>query len=169
MSTHLNVLWCSIIEIYFNHRHHSSVMTRDPTAYVIAPAEHYLVPTEPVHDLVDLLLGSRTQSLERSASRVAELIEQRIQIRDDALESIEENRLTVRNLVHALYRSGQPSTDNPLYVRLRLEELRLDRDSRQELAACWKDTVDVGKELAQVVEQIETARRNQNLIQGDDE
>jgi hypothetical protein len=141
-------------------------MTRDPASYAVPAAGSYLDTMSAADSLVDLLLGGRSQSLERSAARVSELISERLEIRDRALAEIEENVLTVRNLAHALYRPGQPPTDSRDYLRLRLEELRLDRDRRTEIASCWRDTIEVGKELGQLVERIEAARLQQTLIGG---
>jgi hypothetical protein len=142
-------------------------MNWNPAHYVVEPAGRYAVPARMDNEdpIVELIAGRR-QGLERTGGRIAGLIQERARLRDESLESIEDNRLTVCNLIHAHYRPGRPATDNPLYTRLRLEELRLDRDRRHELVSWWRDTIDVAKELGSLVEKIEQARRNEELIRG---
>jgi hypothetical protein len=127
----------------------------------------YSVPSTDTEDPIGQILAGRRESLERSAAGLARLIEERAELRETNLASIDENVLAVRNLVHAMYRPGQPATDNPFYNRLRLEELRLDRDRRNELNSWWRDTIDVAKELGAIAERIEVARRNEILLRGD--
>ena len=142
-------------------------MTWDPCNYELVPTGSYLAPSTDTADPIGQILAGRRESLERSAAGLARLIEERAELREANLASIDENVLVVRNLVHALYRPGQPATDNPFYTRLRLEELRLDRDRRNELSTWWRDTVDVAKELGAIIERIEQTRRNGILLRGE--
>lgn len=146
--------------------HYFPVMTWDPSNYPTPSADGYAVTVIGSDDPIGEILAERRESLERTVSGLARLIQERGDLRDANLESIDEDVLTVRNLVHAIYRPGQPATDNPFYTRLRLEELRLERDRRIEASSWWRDTIDAAKELGAIVERVEQARRNERLLQG---
>jgi len=143
-------------------------MKRDPQRYLCQLSESYTAREDAsvVGDSVEGILVERREGIERVAARLSSLVETRTALRDEAIASIEANQLTIARLAHALYRPGQPVIDNPLYTRLRLEEVRLDRDRRQEYSGWWKDAAEVTKDLGLLTQRIEMARRNEDLLRG---
>lgn len=132
-------------------------------------AQHYELT--PVADgtggLIDSLLSGRRQSLEEQAVRLAALVAERQTLRDGSLAAINYDQIVLCNLVHALYRPGVPPTENRDYIKLRLEQLRLEKERRQEIVSAWRDTVDLGRDMAQLRQKVEEARRNEGIFQGE--
>jgi len=141
-------------------------MTQSGYTYLI-PSGRYSVCEDSTRDPIALLMASRLQILGRSSERLEGLLGARDNLKEEALASIDKNRLTVANLIHALYLPGQKQTDNPLYIRLKLEELRLDRDQRMEVIGAWRDGVELCRELGGLAEKIEMAGRNERILGGD--
>jgi len=163
-------------ENYLIECHHSRVMTdQSLTNYLIDTGPSYLQNTQPRLEpqvieqgalVIDGLLEGHRLSMERTVQRMSATLADRLTLHDEALQSIDSNRIEIQNLIHSIYRPGQPATENPDYLRLRLEKLKLDRDHRREMVDCWRDSIETTKEIAGLLEKIEQAKNDELLIQG---
>jgi hypothetical protein len=77
--------------------------------------------------------------------------------------------LELSNLLLRMDRPDVALTDNPAYAKLKVGRMRPDRERRQKLASCWRDTALVGKDLAKLAERVEEARRTRKLVENTEE
>ena len=110
------------------------------------------------------ILRGRRESSTRLADGLDALVSARVKLRDDVLYAIDHDELVVSNLILAMYRPSVTPTDNPAYVKLRVENLRLARERRQAVVECWRDTVLLAKDLDEMVERVRESDRLESLI-----
>ena len=139
----------------------------DITRYLTPGAGSYGMQPAPIDDPVDALLRMRSQGLEDLVCRVGELIEARQQAGREAAGAISRDLTYLENLIIDCYRHGQRATEDRTYVKLRLEQLRLHSEARQETVSCWRDTVLLAKELAELVQKAGEATQRERLLDGD--
>lgn len=140
----------------------------------VEPAR-YLVPgavqptSEPVatDDAIDALVQAQARGLEALVDRVSGLIEARQKAGQEAAATISRDLTYLENLIIDRYRLGERATDDRTYVKLRLEQLRLHSELRQEGVSCWRDTVLLAKELADLVRRASEAHQRETLLLGD--
>ncbi len=128
------------------------------------PAEGVLGPS--TGDAAGAILRGRLESLARLTRGLEALVEEREGLRDDVLAAIDRDETTVSNLLLALYRPGVAGTDNPAYVKLRVELLRLERERRQAAVECWRDSALLSKDLVEQAERANEAARIGELLWG---
>jgi hypothetical protein len=117
-------------------------------------------------DLAEVILRGRTESLSRIVGGLEALVAERQRLRDEAISAIQRDELLVSNLRLALYRPGVTPSDNPSYLKLRVEQLRLAREYRQAVVDCWRDTALLAKDLVESMERSQDAVRSESLIRG---
>lgn len=110
------------------------------------------------------VLRGRQESLERLVRGLENLLEERERLRDDVLAAIDRDETTVADLILAMYRPGAVGTDNPAYVKLRVEHLRLERERRQAAVECWRDSALLAKDLVEKAERAREAGRIGDLL-----
>lgn len=110
------------------------------------------------------IFRGRTASLARVTTGLETLVEERQRLRDEVLEAIDRDQTTLTDLLLAMYRPGVVGTDNPVYVKLRVEQLRLERERRQVTVECWRDTALLAKDLIEQTERGHEAVRIGGLL-----
>lgn len=145
----------------------SPTVPLDMSRYLVPGASTYGVQPGPVDDALDELLHARSRGLEDLVGRVGELIEARQQAGRESAVAISRDLTYLENLIIDCYRLGERATDNRTYVKLRLEQLRLHSEARQETVSCWRDTVLLAKELADLVRQAGEAQQRDRLLEGE--
>lgn len=118
-------------------------------------------------DALDGILAARTAGLEELASRVEGLIRERREAGRTAAGEISRDATYLENLILDRFRHGERATDDRTYVTLRLQQLRLQQEARQENVSCWRDTVLLAKELAELMRKTDDARRQEALMRSD--
>ncbi len=141
-------------------------MNWDPTKYQVAATRYSPVVNVQPGDQLDALLHCRTGALESQVQRTLDLINERLELRDAALSGIDREELEIANRKLSLFRPDAIPSADPSYLKLVGEELRLARDRRREMSACWKDTADLALELSQLVERFERAKTHESLLRG---
>lgn len=131
------------------------------------PSRAYLMPRQTDTDTAGDLLRGRHESLDRLASGVGALVAERHRLSEEVLSGIDRDDLELSNLMLRMYRPNIALTDNPAYAKLKVERMRLGRERRQELVSCWRDTALLGKDLVELVEKAEEAKRTSTLLGGD--
>lgn len=139
----------------------------DMTRYLTPGAAQYSSDGPVAEDSLDALVQAQARGLEALVERVGELIEARQQAGRDASAAISRDLTYLENLIIDCYRHGQRATEDRTYVKLRLEQLRLHSEMRQESVSCWRDTVLLAKELADLVRRAGDARTRETLLLGD--
>lgn len=112
------------------------------------------------------ILRGRLESLARLTRGLEALVEEREGLRDNVLAGIDRDETTVSDLLLAMYRPGVAPTDNPAYVKLRVELLRLERERRQAAVECWRDSALLSKDLVEHAERTSEAARIGELLWG---
>lgn len=137
------------------------------SAVAYVPSDHGRPAGEPgAHDAAGEILRGRRESSVRLAEGLDSLVRAREKLRDDVLYAIDRDEMVVGNLIAAMYRPAVTPTDNPAYVKLRVEQLRLARERRQSVVECWRDTVLLSKDLEELVERTREVDRLETLIRG---
>lgn len=144
-----------------------SVRSVDPTRYLVPGAVSSTSDTSGPDDAIDALVQAQAKGLEALVERVGALIEARQKAGQEAAATISRDLTYLENLIIDRYRLGERATDDRTYVKLRLEQLRLHSELRQEGVSCWRDTVLLAKELADLVRRAEDARSRETLLLGD--
>lgn len=144
-----------------------SVRSVDPTRYLVPGAVSSTSDTSGPDDAIDALVQAQAKGLEALVERVGALIEARQKAGHEAAATISRDLTYLENLIIDRYRLGERATDDRTYVKLRLEQLRLHSELRQEGVSCWRDTVLLAKELADLVRRAEDARSRETLLLGD--
>ncbi len=139
----------------------------DVTRYLVPGAASYGTQPIPAEDPLDALLHARTRGLEDLVGTVGGLIDARQQAGRDSATAISRDLTYLENLILDRYRHGYRATDDKAYVKLRLEQLRLQSELRQESVNCWRDTVLLAKELAELVTKAGEANQRERLLEGD--
>ncbi|MDA8116078.1 MAG: hypothetical protein M0000_01615 [Actinomycetota bacterium] len=139
----------------------------DITRYLTPGAGSYGMPPAPNDDPLDELLRMRSQGLEDLVCRVGDLIEARQQAGRESAAAISRDLTYLENLIIDRYRLNERATDDRTYVKLRLEQLRLHSEARQETVSCWRDTVLLAKELGDLVRRANEAQQRDRLLQGE--
>lgn len=139
----------------------------DVTRYLTPGAGQYGCNVPAADDTLDALVQAQARGLEALVERVGGLIEARQQAGRDASVAISRDLTYLENLIIDRYRLGERATDDRTYVKLRLEQLRLHSELRQEGVSCWRDTVLLAKELADLVRRAGDARMRESLLLGD--
>jgi hypothetical protein len=131
------------------------------------PSSAYVVAVADGPGAAGDLLRGRHESLDRVASGVGALVAERQRLSEEVLGGIDRDDLELSNLMLNMYRPNIALTDNPAYTKLKVERMRLGRERRQELVSCWRDTALLGKDLVELVEKAEEARRTSTMLGGD--
>jgi hypothetical protein len=139
----------------------------DITRYLTPGAGSYGMRPALNDDPVDELLRMRSQGLEDLVCCVGELIEARQEAGRVSAAAISRDLTYVENLIIDRYRLNERATDDRTYVKLRLEQLRLHSEARQETVSCWRDTVLLAKELAELVRRASEAQQRDRLLEGE--
>ena len=141
----------------------------DVTRYLVPGAAAYQAPEHCQDDALEALLLARSEGLEGLARRLDELIGERRQAGEQSAATISRDLTYLENLILDRYRGGERATDDRTYVKLRLEQLRLHSEGRQEQVSCWRDTVLLAKELAELARRVADAHQRDELLRGDAE
>lgn len=143
--------------------------------YTVVAPDRYLVAGQPnqppsaasvEEDALDALLVSRREGLEALAAEVGRLVAARHMASAEILGAIDRDHSYLENLVLDRYRLNSRPTDDPVYVKLRLEQLKLESERRREQSGCWRDTVLLAKELSELARRAEEARHREDLLGG---
>lgn len=137
-----------------------------PAGYLIPGATQYLGAQPNETDDLDQMLSARREGLEELALRLKGLVEERQETSQEILDEISVRKTYLENLILDRYQWGVRPTDDKVYVQLRLEQLKLDREARGERAGCWRDTVLLTKELGEMMRRTDEARSREDLLGG---
>lgn len=137
-----------------------------PASYLVPGAAEYLRPENEPADELEGLLTARREGIEDLAQRIEDLIGERRTTSREILDEISVCKTYLENLILDRYQWGVRSTDDRVYVQLRLEQLRLDREARAEQAGFWRDTVLLTKELGEMLRRADEARSREQLLRG---
>jgi hypothetical protein len=149
----------------------------DLTRYQVVSPSHYLIPGATRSggadqgvgdDAIDALLSSHREGIEHLVNDVGRLLEERCQAGTEIVSAIDRDHLYLENLILDRYRHGERPTDDPVYVKLRLQQLGLESERRREGSACWRDTVLLAKEQSELLRRADDARRREALLGGDE-
>ena len=144
----------------------SAYLLPTPSRYLESPAPGQEITQSGASDAIDGLLVARRHGLEEMASELGGLIEKRREATRSILKALDRDQLYLENLILDRYDPTARPTDDRVYVTLRLQQLRLEHERREEERSFWRDTVLLAKERGELLRRVEEARSREDLLSG---
>ncbi len=151
---------------YHPHRSLERYLIEAPARYLV-PGEAGPTPSAEGEGTIEALLRGRREGLEAMASVVERLIGERREAMRSVLNALDRDHLYLENLILDRYRPMARPTDDPTYVNLRVQQLRIERERREEERAFWRDTVLLAKEHGELLRRVHEARQRERLLEGE--